>query len=278
MRAFDNIKRTTLWLAATVVVLSPSANAQPIANRLLPSPRNAGFRMEGYLVWGGSIIKAGGKYHLFASRWPEGTGNEHSLLRGYREHSEVVRAVADDPIGPYEFQEVVLDGRGGDWWDGKMCHNPKIVRVDDTFVLYYIGSAESSPLRKVGYAWSKASRESAYGTDDTTRNCEPSSNRSLSSTTTPMNSSCRPSSCAASAITKFPKAGRSDLCQIRGNEKRWMKPGIRRRGSGANWQTRTSFVVLSSPSRNQPGHWKSSRAGESTQYSPQKTLNTPSSC
>lgn len=147
--------RFTVALFSLVAILS-SANAQPIAERLLPSPKDAGFRMEGYLVWGGSIIKVGNKYHLFASRWPEGTGDERSLLRGYREHSEIVRAVADDPIGPYEFQEVVLDGRGGDWWDGKMCHNPKIVRADDTFVLYYIGSAEGSPLRKVGYAWSKS--------------------------------------------------------------------------------------------------------------------------
>jgi hypothetical protein len=56
-------------------------------------------------------------------------------------------------VGPYVFQEVVVSGRGGTWWDGKMCHNPKIVQVNDTYVLYYIGSAPGSRLRKVGYAW-----------------------------------------------------------------------------------------------------------------------------
>jgi hypothetical protein len=34
-----------------------------------------------------------------------------------------------------------------------MCHNPKIVRVGERYVLYYIGSAPGSKLRKVGYAW-----------------------------------------------------------------------------------------------------------------------------
>ena len=107
-------------------------------------------------MWCGSIIKAEGKFHLFASRWPEGTGKGGTgvgMLDGYRQHSEIVHAVADDPVGPYTFKEVVLQGRGGRWWDGQMCHNPKIVKVGDTFVLYYIGSAVGSPLRKIGYAW-----------------------------------------------------------------------------------------------------------------------------
>ena len=125
---------------------------RPIIERLLPSPKEAGFRMEGYFVWGGSVIKVDGEYHLFASRWPKTS----SFPAGYRKHSEIVHATADHPLGPYRFQEVVLAGRGGDWWDGKMCHNPKIVQAGDTYVLYYIGSARGSGLRKCGYAWSKS--------------------------------------------------------------------------------------------------------------------------
>ena len=35
-------------------------------------PRNGGFRMEGYWVWCGSVIKGDdGRYHMFASRWPK---------------------------------------------------------------------------------------------------------------------------------------------------------------------------------------------------------------
>jgi len=117
-------------------------------NRLQPVPVDSGFEMSGFFVWCGSLIRVNDQFHLFASRWPEETG----FPDGYRSHSEIVRAVAPNPLGPFVFQEVVLSGRGGDYWDGKMCHNPKIVRIGSRFVLYYIGSAISSGLRKIGYA------------------------------------------------------------------------------------------------------------------------------
>jgi hypothetical protein len=140
-----------------------------IMERLLPSPRDAGFQMDGYFVWGGSMIKADQKYHLFASRWPV----ETRFPQGYRSHSEIVRATSDSPIGPFEFEEVVVSGRGGDWWDGKMCHNPKIVRSGDTFVLFYIGSAVGCGLRKCGYAsapsvtgpWTRREEPLPFGED-----------------------------------------------------------------------------------------------------------------
>jgi hypothetical protein len=129
-----------------------SASTRPIIERLQPAPKDAGFRMKGYFVWGGSLIRVGSEYHLFASRWP----TETRFPQGYRDHSQIVRATAKTPIGPYTFREVVVAGRGGAWWDGKMCHNPKIVQAGDTYVLYYIGSAPGSGLRKCGYAWSKS--------------------------------------------------------------------------------------------------------------------------
>ena len=112
--------------------------------------KGSGFHQEDYFVWGGSILKVDGVFHLFASRWPRSTG----FPEGYRAHSEIVRATAPTPEGPYTFQEIVLDGRGGRWWDGAMCHNPKIVKAGTSYVLYYIGSRLGSALRKVGYAWS----------------------------------------------------------------------------------------------------------------------------
>lgn len=119
-----------------------------LLDNLLPIPRTSGFAMEGYFVWCGSIIKVGTTYQLFASRWPESTG----FPDGYRDYSEIVRAEAKCPEGPYTFQEVVIGKRDGDFWDSKMAHNPSIVRHGNTFVLYYIGSAKSSNLRTVGYA------------------------------------------------------------------------------------------------------------------------------
>lgn len=143
-----------MLLVPSVLVFSaePEKAVKPIIERLRPAPKNAGLRMPGYFVWGGSVIQVDGVYHLFASRWPK----ETKFPSGYRTHSEIVRATSKAPEGPYAFQEVVVSGRGGTWWDGKMCHNPKIVRTGDTFVLYYIGSALGCPLRKVGYAWSKS--------------------------------------------------------------------------------------------------------------------------
>jgi len=102
------------------------------------------------------MIRVDGRYHLFASRWPEGTGNPDDLvgiLDGYRKYSEIVRATADTPLGPFNFQEVALSGRGDGYWDGRGCHGPKIVKVNDLFVLYYQAIACNSPLRKIGYAW-----------------------------------------------------------------------------------------------------------------------------
>lgn len=162
---------TLAFLAAAVAALAaddvragkhttaPTAAATaPVDGGFLPSPKDAGFRMKGFYVWCGSIIKADGRFHMFASRWPEGTGKGTGvgMLGGYRNHSEIVRAVADNPVGPYEFKEVVVSGRGDKWWDGQMCHNPKIFRIGDTYVLYYIGCAVGGPLRKIGYAWSKS--------------------------------------------------------------------------------------------------------------------------
>ena len=121
-----------------------------IVERLLPVPVHSGYKENGYFVWCGSLIKADGQYHLFASRWPEPTG----FPQGYRDNSEIVRATAPRAVGPYRFAEVVLVGRGAPHWDGKMCHNPKITRIGRMYVLYYIGSACTSGLRKIGYAWS----------------------------------------------------------------------------------------------------------------------------
>lgn len=132
---------------------------RPVIDRLLPMPPDSGFRQEGYFVWGGSLIRVAGLYHLFASRWPEGTGDPDDLvgiLDGYRRHSEIVRATAGNPLGPYEFEEVVLAGRGERRWDGQSCHGPKIVKAGGRYVLYYQGIACGSRLRKVGYAWADA--------------------------------------------------------------------------------------------------------------------------
>ncbi|MCF7837799.1 MAG: glycoside hydrolase family protein [Candidatus Marinimicrobia bacterium] len=114
--------------------------------RILPAPRGGGFRMEGYWVWCGSVIRGpDGTYHLFAARWPKTL----PFAKGYVFASEVVRAAADTPEGPYRFVEVVLPDRGAGYWDGRMTHNPTICRWGSGYALFYIGAtyAGARPTR-----------------------------------------------------------------------------------------------------------------------------------
>lgn len=103
---------------------------------MLPAPRGGGFAMEGYWVWCGSVIQGeDGRYHMFASRWPK----TQPMHPGWLLQSEIVRAVSDTPCGPYEFQEVVLPARGPQYWDGRATHNPRILKTETGYVLYYTG-------------------------------------------------------------------------------------------------------------------------------------------
>ncbi|MBE6406114.1 MAG: glycosyl hydrolase family 43 [Lentisphaerae bacterium] len=98
-------------------------------------------KIDGCYVWCGSVIRGeDGRYHMFASRWKR----EHTFHPGWSTHSEVVRAVADTPAGPFEFQEVVLPARGPEYWDGSATHCPQIVKRGNQYLLFYIGT--SCPL------------------------------------------------------------------------------------------------------------------------------------
>ncbi|MFW6309081.1 MAG: glycoside hydrolase family protein [bacterium] len=104
--------------------------------------------MKNYFVWGGSVVKADSKYHMFASRWPENTG----FPEGYFNNSEIVRAEADTPSGPYHFKEIVISKRKGNYWDSLMAHNPYLVQFENKYILYYIGKKDADSDRKIGYA------------------------------------------------------------------------------------------------------------------------------
>lgn len=121
------------------------ASAQSLKDAVRPALKDAGFKMEGYILWCPSVIKVGRTYHMFASRWPQEYG-----LAGWTTYSEIVRATSDSLYGPYTFQEVVIQKRP-DAWDKARAHNPRIVKASDTYVLYYISNANST-----GYAWSKS--------------------------------------------------------------------------------------------------------------------------
>ena len=87
-------------------------------------------------MWCGSVGKGeDGRYHMFASRWPK----KYPFFQGYTAHSEIVRATADTPEGPFAFEEVVLGPRDASYWDGKMTHNPYLLRGVDGWYLFYCG-------------------------------------------------------------------------------------------------------------------------------------------
>ena len=89
--------------------ISAQNTSAKFRERILPAPLNGGFKMEGYWIWGASVIQGDdGHYYMFASRWP------HNLKFGphWLTNSEIVLAVSNNPEGPYKFKKVVLPPRG----------------------------------------------------------------------------------------------------------------------------------------------------------------------
>lgn len=94
------------------------------------------FESEDWCIWCGSMIQGrDGLYHLFYSRWPRKLGHTAWVT-----HSEVARAVAESPLGPYRHVEVVLPARGAEYWDGSCTHNPTILQAGENYYLYYMGN------------------------------------------------------------------------------------------------------------------------------------------
>lgn len=142
-----------------VLIISEMGFGQNIVFDFEKVPKESGFKMDGYWIWGGSMIKVESTYHLFASRWKK-TG---PFPEGYRQNSEIVRATSKSPLGPFLFKEVVIGERDPSFWDANMAHNPTIHRIGNEFVLFYIGSDfntfsqnAKTLIRRIGYASSKS--------------------------------------------------------------------------------------------------------------------------
>ena len=113
-----------------------------------PVPRGGGFRMEDSWVWCGCAVEEPGKgFHLYASRWRK----DYPMFEGYIFFSEIVRAFSEKPEGPYRCMEKILPCMPPDNWDGRIAHNPTVVKWKDRYYLYYIGSTydgEPTPADK----------------------------------------------------------------------------------------------------------------------------------
>jgi hypothetical protein len=131
----------TLGLTISILLLiagckSDSKEENLFHNNWDVSPKEGAFRMDDWIVWGGSVIKAeDDKYYMYASRWPK-----HLSMSAWVTNSEIVVAVSDVPEGPYTFQKVILPTRGAAYFDGKMTHNPNIHYHDGKYILFYIGT------------------------------------------------------------------------------------------------------------------------------------------
>lgn len=146
------VRAAVICLCLSLPMLLNAQNA--FRERLLPTDANSGFRMDGYWIWCGSVIKADdGKYHMFASRW----SNEVSFAPHWLTNSEVVHAVSDTPEGPFHFSDVALPPRGETYWDGRMTHNPAIRKHGDTYLLYYTGTTYHGDMPDAAHPISKDS-------------------------------------------------------------------------------------------------------------------------
>jgi hypothetical protein len=147
--------RTALLGISLLSLVAGPLDSQEMGFEFEKVPQKSGFRMEGYWVWGGSMIRVGQTYHLFASRWEK----KMDFPREYRFDSEIVRATSASANGPFTFAEVVIGERDSACWDANMAHNPTIHKIGGEYVLFYIGSDfntyrgnSGQLLRRVGYA------------------------------------------------------------------------------------------------------------------------------
>ena len=103
-------------------------------------------QLDGYYVWDCSVIKSGGKYHMFSSRWKEEWGFGWNWVF----NSEIIHSVSDTPEGPYVFQNVVLPRRGRQYFDGMNTHNTCIKEYNGKFYIYYMGTTYGGDIPENG--------------------------------------------------------------------------------------------------------------------------------
>lgn len=153
------MKRITILLLALGLIAAGCSKQPHKLFHLEDVPENSGFKMDDYWIWGGSMIRVDSVYHLFVSRWPKSGKFPH----GYKTNSEIVRGTSLSPLGPFTFEEVIIGERDSAFWDSNMAHNPTIHKINDEYILFYIGSdfttfqeKSDNLLRRVGFAKAKS--------------------------------------------------------------------------------------------------------------------------
>jgi hypothetical protein len=141
------LARAWAGFAAAPPSAYPRRDFAKISRHLRPVGRV--LELTGYYVWCSSpIYGPDGRVHVFFSRWDAKKG-----MGGWLNGSEIVRAVADRPEGPYAVQETVLVPRGPGYWDATTCHNPSIQLVDGQYCLFFMGTSNGkTDTKRIGLA------------------------------------------------------------------------------------------------------------------------------
>lgn len=116
-----------------------------------PRDVSNGIEEVDWSYWCGYPVKeADGKYHLYTARWPETDKRGHF---GYFD-SEIVHAVAENPMGPYRFADWIGPG-----------HNPEMYRnargeyvIYSTHGLFYSSKNLNGPWKAGTYTFDKRGR------------------------------------------------------------------------------------------------------------------------
>ena len=97
-------------------------------DKLLPAPVAGSFSMEGYWIWGASVVETEGMFHMYATRAPM----SYKFHPGRMIADEFVHAVSDKPEGPYRFSDIALERRGMQYWNGCSTYDPQVIRHSAT--------------------------------------------------------------------------------------------------------------------------------------------------
>lgn len=76
---------------------------------------------------------------MYVSRWPK----EYPFHPGWMIASEIVHATSRTPEGPYKFNDIAMSARGAQYWDGQSVHNPRVIKYDGKYVMFYMGSTHN---------------------------------------------------------------------------------------------------------------------------------------
>jgi hypothetical protein len=105
-----------------------------------PTPAANGWNPPNQTTWGGSPIRVGDTYHLYASL------NRWGSVDSWPNSSVIVHAVSSKPGGPFHNHTIILGNRSSDFFDGDAVQNPvAIVLHDRSIALFYVGLSCAPP-------------------------------------------------------------------------------------------------------------------------------------